>query len=306
MGIRAVNTPVESSPLPTIEALIEGKGTEASAAPQEKATEPKEESSQLDRIEREQKHRRELFAQQKRIKELEQKLGDTSNKASILDAKNPIKELSRQKGMTQDDVIKMALEAMDDDLTDGEKKAELKDMSPEAIAKLVREQMDAEKAKEAGAEASKKAVADFKVKISEQAKVLAEKHPLVDALKGSDAAFDLINAQFNADVEQYGEEYAQENMMSIDDAIKKTDETLAKNVKDALQSKYLRDFILKAIKEDGIKEKAPSQSNDEDEQLEDEAVTLTNNGHRAGTEPAGKPKFSSDQDELNYLINNYI
>lgn len=304
MGLRS-GTMETVAPLPTLEALIEGKGTETAVeAPQVTET-SKEDGSKLEQIERDQKHRRELFAREKRIKDLEAKLGDSGNKAGILEAKNPIKELAKQKGMNQDDLIKMALEAMDDDLTDTEKKADLKDMTPEAIAKLVREQLEAEKQKEANSQGEAKAVADFKVKIADKAKELAPTMPLVDALGGAESAFNMINEQFLKDVEEFGEEYASENMLSIDEAIKKTNDVLAKNVKDALQSKYLRDFILKTIKEDGLKEEKPNQS-EEDNQLEDVATTLTNAGHRPTTEAGGKPKFSSDADELEHLINTLI
>lgn len=305
MGLRS-NTVTEAvTPLPTIEALIEGKGAEAAPTEAPKV-EPKEETSQLDRIEREQKHRRELFALQKQNKELEQKYRDSSNKTSILDDKNPIKALAKSRGLTTDEVVKMALDAMDDDQSDAEKKDDLKNMTPEAIAKLVKEELDKEKQKESEGEKQSQAIKEFKESISVKSKELAEKYPMVDALGGNELAFKAINDKFIKDSEEYGQEYAQENMMSIEDAIKSTNETLANNVKVALQSKHLRDFILKAIKDDALKDKVPSQSEDADEQLKDEAVTITNNGHRAGTEPAGKPKFNSDQDELDYLINNYI
>ena len=309
MGLRS-NTVTTTEALPTIEAIIEGQGAQAPEAPQAKPEqvnqpEPKEESSRLDQIEREQKHRRELFAREKRIKELEAKLGDTSNKASILEEKNPIKAIVKQKKMTQDEIIDMALEAMSDDLTQDEKKADLSKMTPDEIAKLVKEQLDAERSKEAQVQSEVKAVADFKAQITAKAKELAEKHPLVDALGGTDSVFEVINEQFLKDVEDYGQDYAQENMLSIEDAIKKTNETLAKNVKDALQSKHLRDFVLSIIKEDSTQPKNLGQSEDE-EQLEDEAVTLTNTGHRPATEAAGKPKFASDEDELNHLINTLI
>lgn len=308
MGLRAAMP--ETAPLPTLESLIEGKGITPEVQPsQEEASKPEEKTDRLDQLEREQKFRREQFALQKRIKELEGKLGDTSNKTSILDAKNPIKELAKSKNLSQDDMIKMALEAMDDDQSDEDKKEDLAKMSPEAIAKLVREQIEKENAEKestkAQQEAQSKAINDFKENIKAKSKEMAETNPLVDALGGTDHVFNMINTKFNKDVEEYGEEYAQENIMSVEEAIKSTNEVLAKNIKDALQSKYLRDFILKAIKDDGLKDEGSEQS-EELEQLKDEAVTLTNKGHRAATEASGKPNFGSDSDELDYLINKLI
>ncbi len=310
MGLRsAVATAVPSVPLPTLESLIEGKGSMAEVEPSQEAVKPEEKEEGLDRIEREQKFRREQFALQKRIKELEGKLGDTSNKTNILDEKNPIKALAKAKNLSQDDMIKMALEAMDDDQTDAEKKEDLSKMTPEAIAKLVREQIEKENSEKETVknqtEAQSKAINDFKENIKVKAKELAESNPLVDALGGTDQVFNMINTKYNKDLEEYGEEYAAENLMTIEQAVKNTNEILAKNIKDALQSKHLRDFILKAIKDDGLKSESSEQS-EELEQLKDEAVTLTNKGHRAATEAGGKPNFGSDSDELEYLINKLI
>lgn len=301
--------------LPTLESLIEGKTAPVEEAPKENQTEaPKNEEGRdrIAEIEREQRHRRELFAAQKRIKELEAKAtaGDSSNKTDILNAKNPIKALAKEKGISQDDLIKMALEAMDDDLTTTEKNQELAAMTPDAIAKLVREQIEAEnKVKEetkTKQETESKAITDFKAKIAEHSKASAEKYPLVDALNGVDSAFNIINEQYLKDVEEFGEEYAAQNIMQIDDAVKKVNENLAIGVKNALQSKHLRDFIMKTIKEDGQNKETTDQSKDENaDQLKEEAFTLSNKSHRASTEPAGKPKFRSNEEELEFLINNY-
>lgn len=301
MGLRAA-VPV-SAPLPTIDAIIEGKTDVAPTIEETKAPEPKEDQGSLERIEREQKHRRELFAAQKRIKELEAKSGNPSNQTSGLDSKNPIKDLAKSKGLSQDEVVRMALEAMDDDLSPQEKKDDLKGMTPEAIAAMVLEQIEAKNQKKEEAVKETQAVTDFKTKISNEA---AEKFPIVAALGGAGSAFDIINEQFKKDAEEFGLEYAQENMISIEHALKKTNEALAINIKDALKSKELRDFISNIIKEDGAKDKKAQQSN-VPEQLEDEeeSITMTNLSHRAATEAGGRPKFNSDQEELDFLINKY-
>lgn len=296
-----------SAPLPTLESIIEnnGKTNESTNTPETKAVESKEDQGALERIEREQRARREKFAYEKRIKELESKLGDTSNKASILDEKNPIKALAKQKGLSQDEMVKMALEAMDDDLTEEEKAADLKSMTPSEIAKLVKAELEKERAAEEVAKKDSQAITDFKAKIKETAISSEDKYPLVASLGGDQSAFELINTQFNADEKEFGLEYAQENMLSIDEALKKTNETLASNIKDALKSKHLREFVQKIIMDDGLANKDPRQSKDT-EQLEDEeeSVTLTNSKYRAATEAAGKPKFRSDAEELDFLINN--
>ena len=297
--------------LPTLEALIENKSAPVQEAPKEAIAEAPKNEEGADRvaaIAREQEILRRERALQRREKELEAKQRDSSTKPDFLNAKNPIKELAKAKNMTSDEVVKLALEAMDDDLSPSEKNQELASMTPEAIAKLVREQIEAEnKSKEeqkTKLETETKAVEGFKAKIVEHAKTSADKYPLVDALNGTDSAFNMINDKYLKDSEEFGEDYAIKNLMQIDEAVKKVNESLAIGVKNALKSKHLVDFIMKTVKEEGLDKKEASQSED-NAQLKEESVTLSNSAHRARTEPAGKPKFRSNEEELDYLINNY-
>jgi len=303
MGLRTA-APVSAPALPSLDSIISGENANETGTQETKAPEPKEDQSALERIEREQKHRREMFALQKRNKELEAKSRDSSNTASVVESKNPIKDLAKARNLSQDDVIRMALEAMDDDQTVDEKKDELKAMTPAEIAKLVKAELDKEKETTEKSTKETQAITDFKAQISSKAKELAEKFPMVDALGGADSAYKLIDEQYTKDVEEYGADYAAENMLSIDEAIQKTNETLALNVKDALKSKHLRDFILKSIKEEGYENDKADQS-DGKVQLEEkeESVTMTNKGYRPATEAGGKPQFKSDAEELDFLIN---
>ena len=230
MGLRS-EAPV-SAPLPTLESLLEPREENATSE-EAKAPESKEDQGTLERIEREQKHRREMLAAQKRIKDLESKQRDPSDKTSGIESKNPIRDIAKAKNLSQDDVIRMALEAMDDDLTPEEKKNDLKKMDPTEIAKLVKEELDKERQTAETKTKQTEAITNFKTQISEKAKELAEQYPMVDALGGANNAFDMINSQYEADLKEFGDEYAQENMMKIEDAIKKTNEILANNVKDA-------------------------------------------------------------------------
>lgn len=293
--------------LPSIDSIMEGVANGSGQGETEKPAEVKQETKEdnLDRIEREQRHRREQFKLQQRIKELEGKQGNPSDKTSTIDlnAKNPFKEVVKAKNMTQDEIVRLALEAMDDDLSPEEKKEELKASTPEEIAKLVRKQMEEEKALEEKKNQESKAVTDFKANIAAEATKLAEKFPLVDSLGGSEQAYLLIEQQFLADSKEFGEEYAQENMMKIEDAIQKTNETLAITVKQALKSKYLKDFLLKAIKDESGE--AEEQS-DGDNQLKENEITLNNKAFSSGTEPVVKPNFKSNAEELDFLINKFI
>jgi hypothetical protein len=308
MGLRSAAPVTEQ--LPSIDAIMENVNDSTqteSAKPAEGKQEVKEDG--LDRIEREQKHRREQFKLQQRIKELEAKQGNPSDKASgiDLDSKNPFKDVAKAKNMSQDEIVRLALEAMDDELTPAEKKDEFKNLSPQEIADLVKKQLKEEQAKEAEENGKKsseeKAISDFKANISKRALELEVDYPLVNSLGGSDSVYMMIEEQFLADSKEFGEEYAQENMMKPDDAIKKVNEVLAKSVKEALKSKNLKKFLLDAIKEEGNEAETQSEV---DEQLNDRDVTLNNKDFRAGTEPAVKPKFNSSAEELDYLINKFI
>jgi hypothetical protein len=215
--------------------------------------------------------------------------------------------VAKAKNMSQDDIVRLALEAMDDDLTPAEKKDEFKNLSPQEIADLVkkqlREEQEKEKADLTAKDLESKAISDFKENISKKAIELEADYPLVNSLGGTDSVYNMIEEQFLADSKEFGEEYAKENIMSTDDAIKKVNETLAISVKEALKSKHLKKFLLDNIKEDNVEEGNQSEV---DEQLEDRDVTLNNKQFRSGTEPVVKPKFNSNQEELDYLINKFI
>jgi|ERR1017187_5218210 hypothetical protein len=310
MGLRQAAPQVAptTEALPSLDSIISGAengaGQSETAKPAEVKQEVKE-GANLDRIEREQKHRREMFRNQERIKQLEKQLGDTSNKASgiDLDAKNPFKEVARVKNLTQDDIVKLALEAMDDKMSTSEKKEELKSSTPEEIAALVRKQLDEERLKETKTKAEQQAIDDYKKGIKEQILKEEEKYPLVESLGGTNQVYEAIELKFLEDSKEYGEEYARENMLSIEDAAKKVNENLANAVKTALKSKHLREFLLNAIKDDA---KEVGDQSKEDNSSQEEEITINNKRFKADTESVHKPQFSSNQEELDYLINKFI
>lgn len=305
MGLRSAPPVMEQ--LPSIDSIISGvqggTGQSEAAKSAEGKQEIKEEN--LDRIDREQKHRREQFRSEQRIKDLEKQLANSSNKTSVVDteSKNPFKDIVKAKGMSQDEIVRLALEAMDDDLSPEEKKDEFKNMSPSEIAELVKKQLKEEQELEAKNGAETKAISDFKASIVSRAKEVDEQYPLIGGLGGEEQVYAMIEQQFLADSKEFGEKYAQENMLNVDEAIKKTNESLAISVKEALKSKHLRQFLLKAIKDDSGEVEDQSHG---DDQLKEREVTLNNRDFRAGTEPAGKPQFKSDRDELDFLINKFI
>jgi hypothetical protein len=295
--------------LPTLDSLITG----ASNVPVEGKTEEPTKSEQtkeenLDRIDREQRHRREMYKAQQRIKELESRNNSDKTGGIDPDSKSPFKDLAKARGMSQDDVVRLALEAMDDDLTQEEKKEDMSKMTPAQIAELVKKQLkeeqEASEKEKAKTTAETQAIENFKKDIVGKADELAEKFPLVSSLGGVDSVYKLIEDKFNSDSKEYGEEYAQENMMKVEDAIKKTNETLALSVKDALKSKHLREFLIAAIRDESGE--LEDQSNGDEQLKENKEVTLNNRDFSARTEPAVKPQFRSSDEELDFLINKFI
>ena len=187
--------------LPSIDTLIgattneQDKPTATQGAP---ATEPQKTDDSEARIKREQAHRREIYKAQQRIKELEGKQRDSSNQAGGIDinSKNPFKDMAKAKNMTQDDIVRLALEAMDDDKSDAEKKDDFSKMNPMQIAELVKKQLKEEQEKEfeekSKTEANTKTYESIMTKVKETAASLIDKYPLVDGLGGHQAAIEQI------------------------------------------------------------------------------------------------------------------
>ena len=80
-------------------------------------------------------------------------------------------------------------------------------------------------------------------------------------------------------VEEFGEDYAKKNILTLDEASKKINDALANQIKTALQSNHLRKLVAKMLKDGQGSDDSQDQSDDEF-QLEEE-ITLNNSQFKA-------------------------
>jgi hypothetical protein len=263
-------------------------------ATEEKVIEKKEEPENLDDIERRQKEAREKWKLQKELKDMKAELAALKGSPKE-EAKNPFT------GKSKDDIVAQALAALEDDgMTTEEAKDELSTMTPAQIIAKVKEEMkrkqEEERAREEEQRSAKEGEANFKKKIIEQVQSRAEEFPLVEGLGGVDAVYRMIEEDFAKKEAEFGSEFAQENIMKLDTAIKKVNETLASEVRSALKSTHLRKFIM-----DALKEEAPNQLKDKKQSQEDYS-TLSNSLHRKVTDPVDVRQMD-DEEALNAAFN---
>ncbi len=270
------------------------------APPVEKV--PGEEADPIEGIEANAKAAREKWKLQKENKELKaqlEKLAADGKKGINVDSDNPLREIGKLKGWSKDDIVNKALEALEDDgLSEEQAKAEVKNLSYEEIVEKVKADLKKERAEEdelnGKKTATEKAISTFKEGIKKFATENAEKYPLIDGMGGIDSVYKTIEADYLKKEEEYGVEWAQKNMMTVDQASKKVNEMLASSVKNALKSEHVRKFILSAIKDDGGKGTKDTQLEDFF-QLQDEPQTLTNSIHKKVTDPKDSRELTDDE-----------
>jgi len=258
--------------------------------------ERKLEHDPLDGIEQKRLQAREKFKLQRENKDLKERLERLERGFQEKESKpsgNPFK------GLKPDDIVQQALAAMESDgYSEEEAKKEMKTMSPEEIIAKAKEELrrelQEERQKEVEKSSESQAVDNFKRKIEQFTTQAAEAYPLVGALGGIDHVYSMIESDYMNNENEFGTEYAMENMLSIEAATKKVNQMLAQEVKNALKSNHMRKFILAAIKEDGGKNESSDQS-DEFNQLEESIGTLTNSVHKRVTDPRDIRTMTDDE-----------
>ena len=243
----------------------------------------------LAEIENKQKAAREKWNTQKTLKELQEenrRLKEEMGKAP----KTPFE------GKTGDGIIQMALAALEGNGdTPEEAEDKLKGKSMKEIAAIIKEElrqeMEAEKSERERISAEKQAEQDFKAQLTKVAESQAEKFPLVAGLGGVDHVYQMIVEDFDQKKKEFGEEYATENVMKASEAMKKVNELLENNVKDALKSESVRRFVMNALKDGSFDQSKGNNQNNGDQG----ASTLSNSLHRKVTDPVDMRSMTDEE-----------
>ena len=213
----------------------------------------------------EKKWKEEKLQYEQRIKELEAKANKPTRK-----------EESRSEDEIFDDIV-----------NDPENKW----LSPQEIAKKVREEVMAEIKKERELENQKQSqemeISIFKEKINEHIETNAEQYPMISAMGYEENVFDIIEQAYARDSEKYGDEYANDNIMSIEEASKKLENYLAQQFKTRVKSKKIGKSLSSYLSDDEETQSPSTQSNT--------PKTLSNDFSR---NPSSKEELPEDEREL--------
>lgn len=163
------------------------------------------------------KVRKEKLALEKQKKEQDNKFGDLENKLNDYLGTDP----ENQPGQEDFDPVKYKEELR------AEIMKEVKGFQEEAQEKI----------KET--EATK----EFKTKVSAYLETNNENFPLSSSLAQADAVYEVITQQFQKDIEEFGQEYASDNMLTTEEAAKKVEQHLASEVGKMLQSNSMRKYL---------------------------------------------------------------
>lgn len=258
-----------------------------------------ENDNEIETVEANARAAREKWKMQKENKDLKARLAELEGKAqkgNIVDSDNPLRDIRQLKGWSKEDIVAKALEAMEDDgLSSEEAEEKVEKMSYEEIVKKVKEDLAKESEEKSQKATVEKAINDFKAKITQYTKDNAEKFPLIDGLGGANSVYSTIEQDYAAKEKEFGVEYAQKNMMTVEAAAKQVNEKLASSVKNALQSKYVRSFILSIIKDDNTKEGKDTQLEDFFQLEDGQPRTLTNSVHKKVTDPKDSKELTDDE-----------
>lgn len=255
------------------------------------------EKDPLEGLEEAQRNAKDKWRLQKELKELKEQVALLTKPA----AGNKDPGANPLKGKTQDEIINLAMAAMDDDgLTEEQADKKLQTMSTDEIIKKAKEEMrkemQEENVKSEGERRAEQAISTFKKNIDTHITEKGEAYPVLAGLGGTDHVYAMIEKDYLAKEEEFGQEYAQKHMMKIEDAAKKVNETLASEVRKALKSPHMKKFILELAKDGGDSDSDSNQSQDEFAQLEDQGSrTLTNSVHRRVTDPKDMRTLTNEE-----------
>lgn len=269
------------------------------SAEQSQETAGKQDAPQVDalsKIEDSVLHARQKYKLQKENAELKRKLKG----ASFIDteSENPFKAVKKIKNWSADDILSKALEAMQDDgETPEDAKKQLSEMTKEEILQIVKDDLRKEQEEASKKTESEKAISEFKDEIKKVSLALESAHPLVVGLGAHDQVFEKIESDFLEKEAKYGAEFAQKKMMSIEDAVKFVNNSLAESVKVALKSKHVRSFLSKHLSMSSYDEEGGDQSQDFHQSFgeDSESQTLTSSVHRKMTDQRQDNSLDDDQ-----------
>lgn len=101
--------------------------------------------------------------------------------------------------------------------------------------------------------------------------------PLTSGMGSEELVFEIIEQQYQKDANEYGYEYADQHMLSSEEATKRAEGHLASEIQKVLQSPHMRDYLLTQINQIRAQNPQTGVENQSRENQSSQTSTLTNN-----------------------------
>lgn len=121
---------------------------------------------------------------------------------------------------------------------------EAKPLTQADIDRLVEEKLSAKLQEVESKKLETTTVENFKKSIKESVSANAEKFPLLDATGNTDLVYQVIEQDYARNVEEYGEDWANENILDIEKAAEMVQNNLDKEFKALLGSDHVKKLVL--------------------------------------------------------------
>lgn len=154
-----------------------------------------------------------------------------------------------RKAKEQSDYIDKFLEEMaGESKQELEKSTENKTYTAKEVEDLIKQKIEETFNQNREKETEQRVVTDFKNKISETLKASGDKYGLIEATGNSDLVYDLISEDYANNAEQYGDAWARQNIMSIEEASAQVQKNLATQLDGMLKSDHIKNYVLNYYK----------------------------------------------------------
>lgn len=152
----------------------------------------------------------------------------------------------------------------DDIVNDPENKwlspTEIKAKVKEELRDELKKEWQQEREQERAAQNQETEIAIFKEKINEHLEASPDTYPMINAMGYEDNVWDIIEQDYQRNVQELGEDYANDNIMSIEDAAKKVENYLAQQFRSRVQSKKIGKSLRSFLGDDGVEPSNSTQS----------------------------------------------
>lgn len=260
-------------------------------APPEKPPEQNDKRRELDKWSQLTEKERQIWRESKRIKEESERIKKEREELDRLRS-NPKELLGAKNNQDVERLIQGLFEEEEDKPEhDNKSPEELRAEIEESVMKKI-EEREAKKKEETETESE---LREFKNNIKQYVETNAEQYPLTSGMQEHDLISEVIQQKFIQDSEAYGQERAQQMMLSVNDAGQRVEKYLESQIGTVLQSPKVRSFVQKLLNSGQSPEQGQDRGNELSQKQESsyQPETLNNNDFSNRT-----PSYRRDDSQM--------